>query len=78
MIPKLALWTLLPMPFIPLVARMIGKRVHQRFHVVQESFSEISASAQENFAGIRVVKAYAQEGNQTRDFDALCAGQADN
>ena len=38
-----------------------GRRIHERFEKIQAQFSDISARAQENFSGARVVRAYAQE-----------------
>ena len=37
---------------------------------VQESLADISHRAQENFAGIRVVKGYSREDQQARRFEA--------
>ena len=57
--------------FIPIVAItfwLTGKRMHNRFEAVQSQFGKLSTYAQENFAGIRVVKAYAQESYEIEHF----------
>ena len=48
----------------------MGKITHRRFTAIQEFFSEISASAQENFSGARLVRAFAREATEERRFDA--------
>src|SRR3712207_3022201 len=57
----LALVTLLLMPMISLAFVLIKQPMRKRFTRVQEQFGQLSARAQENFSGIRTIKAYAQE-----------------
>lgn len=59
--PKLTLYTFAPLPIASIVVQYIGRRIHERFEKIQAQFSDISARAQENFSGARVVRAYAQE-----------------
>ncbi len=47
---------------------VIGRPVQGRFQRVQEQFAAVSTKAQENFSGIRVIKAYVQEEAEVRDF----------
>lgn len=58
---KLTLLTGVLMPLISLTFWWVGTRVGQRFERLQAQFGELSTKAQENFSGIRVVKAFAQE-----------------
>ncbi|MFC1692223.1 ABC transporter ATP-binding protein [Candidatus Latescibacterota bacterium] len=58
---ELTLLAIIPFPFIAVMINRIGKRIHQDFKKVQESYSDISAHVQENLNGIRVTKAYASE-----------------
>src|SRR2546428_12388047 len=44
--------------------------IHGQYESVQEQFSVISAHAQENFSGIRVIKAFAQEPHEAEAFAA--------
>ncbi|MDR7455338.1 MAG: ABC transporter ATP-binding protein, partial [Armatimonadota bacterium] len=68
---SLALAVLGILPLVTIVFVVLGRRVHRQFEAVQEQFSAISARAQENFSGVRVVKAYAQEDAEVGAFAAL-------
>jgi ATP-binding cassette subfamily B protein len=59
---KLTLFAIIPMPFIALVTTRFSSLVHHRFVSVQASFSKLTEQVRESLAGIRVVKAFAQEG----------------
>ncbi|HEY1937103.1 MAG TPA: ABC transporter ATP-binding protein [Candidatus Angelobacter sp.] len=59
--PKLTLYAFAPLPVASIVVQYIGRKIHERFEKIQAQFSDISARAQENFSGARVVRAYAQE-----------------
>ncbi|MGM0409949.1 MAG: ABC transporter ATP-binding protein [Bacillota bacterium] len=65
---RLTLLALIPLPFLSLMAVKFGKIIHSKYKKVQESFSNMSDKAQENFAGIRVVKAFAQEKEEINKF----------
>ncbi len=69
----LTLLALLPMAMLPVVMIKLGGLVHTRFEAVQEHFSTITTHAQENFAGVRVVRAYRQERAEVARFAALSA-----
>jgi ATP-binding cassette, subfamily B, multidrug efflux pump len=68
---KLTWLLLVTMPFISLTVKYFGQQIHVRFEKIQEFFSEITARAQENLTGVRVVRAYAQEEFEQRQFAAL-------
>jgi ATP-binding cassette subfamily B protein len=59
--PKLTLYAFAPLPLASIVVQYIGRKIHERFEKIQAQFSDISARAQENFSGARVIRAYAQE-----------------
>lgn len=65
---KLTLYAFIPLPFITAVAVGFGKVIHRRFQAVQAAFSTVTEKVRENFAGIRVVKSFAQEEGTARDF----------
>src|SRR6202789_1314055 len=46
-----------------------GPRIHERFERIQAMFSDISARAQENFSGARLIRAYVQEEAEIRAFE---------
>ena len=59
--PRLTFYAFLPLPLVSVVVQYFGRRIHERFERIQAMFSDISARAQENFSGARVVRAYVQE-----------------
>lgn len=67
----LTLLLLVTMPLVSLTVKFFGQQVHIRFEKIQEFFSQITARAQENFTGVRVVRAYAQEGAEIAAFNQL-------
>lgn len=71
--PQLTLYSLTVMPLITLLFIFVSGGIHRRYRLVQDQFGEVSARAQENFSGIRVVKAYAQEEAELADFNRVNA-----
>jgi ATP-binding cassette subfamily B protein len=68
--PKLTLYTFLPLPVASIVIQYFGHQIHERFEKIQAMFSDISARAQENFSGARVIRAYVQENAEIKQFEA--------
>jgi ATP-binding cassette subfamily B protein len=68
--PKLTIYAFLPLPVVSIVVQYFGKRIHERFERIQAMFSDISARAQENFSGARVIRAYVQEEPEITAFEA--------
>ena len=67
---RLTLWTMVILPMVSVLFVALGREIHRRFDQVQAQFSALSARAQENFSGIRVVKAFAQEEAEIARFRA--------
>jgi ATP-binding cassette subfamily B protein len=67
--PRLTLYAFLPLPFVSIAVQYFGRRIHERFERIQAMFSEISARAQENFSGARVIRAYVQEEPEIAAFE---------
>ena len=67
----LTLLLLVTMPLVSLTVKYFGQQVHTRFEKIQEFFAQITARAQENFTGVRVVRAYAQEEAEIAAFNSL-------
>jgi|HigsolmetaAR202D_1030399.scaffolds.fasta_scaffold00023_55 ABC-type multidrug transport system, ATPase and permease components len=65
---KLALMVMLLLPCTAITFWVIGGRMRLAFKQVQDQFGRISTRAQENFSGIRTIKAYAQEDAEIRVF----------
>ena len=69
--PRLTGLSLIPMVLLPVIMIKMGGAIHRRFEAVQEHFSTLTTHAQENFAGVRVVRAYRQEESEMARFAAL-------
>ncbi len=67
--PRLTLYAFLPLPIVSIVVQYFGRKIHERFERIQAMFSEISARAQENFSGARVIRAYVQEEAEIAGFE---------
>ena len=66
--PRLAIWSLIPLPFVSISVKLFGTAIHKRFEQIQAQLSEVSAVAQEALSGVRVVRAYRQEGAELERF----------
>src|SRR5215216_7779645 len=73
---RLTLLLFVTMPLVSLTVKYFGQQVHVRFENIQDYFAQISARAQENFSGVRVVRAYAQENSEIAIFDQLNSAYA--
>ena len=71
---KLTLVCLVPAPLVSIAVMFFGKRIHDRFEVIQRMFSDISSRVQENLSGVRVIRAYAQEKAELHKFELLNQG----
>jgi ATP-binding cassette subfamily B protein len=69
--PWLTLVAWAPMPVASILVQYFGSRIHDRFERIQASFSEISAQAQENYSGARLVRAFAREESEISLFERL-------
>jgi len=67
----LTLLLFVTMPLVSLTVKFFGQQVHTRFEKIQDFFGQITARAQENFSGVRVVRAYAQEEAEMAAFNTL-------
>jgi ATP-binding cassette subfamily B protein len=66
--PGLAAISLAPVPFVVLIANRYGRRSRPAMQEAQQRIAELTADAEENVSGVRVVKAFAQENGQLRRF----------
>jgi ATP-binding cassette, subfamily B, multidrug efflux pump len=69
--PYLTLVALAPMPVASILVQYLGSKIHTRFERIQASFSDISAQAQENYSGVRLIRAFAREQSQIGLFESL-------
>lgn len=75
--PKLTLYTLLPLPVLSYSIFKISTEINKRSTLYQQNLSKLSTFTQEMFSGIRVIKAYALEGQKQADFTALSRDSKD-
>src|SRR5215469_15513741 len=68
--PKLTMYAFLPLPLVSIVVQYFGRKIHERFERIQAMFSDISARAQENLSGVRVIRAYMQEEAEIAGFES--------
>jgi ABC-type multidrug transport system fused ATPase/permease subunit len=66
---KLALIALVPMPFLVLWSLRFGVKVRPLFAAVQQQFGVMTSALQENIAGARVVRSFAQEDRENDHFE---------
>jgi len=67
--PWLTLCAVGPLPLASVLVQSFGQRIHRRFERIQAMFSDISAKAQENFSGARLIRAFAQEDAEIASFE---------
>ncbi len=68
---QLTLLALIPFPFILVLMYLSFGYFYKTYEKIQEQFASITARAQENISGIRVIKAYVQENNEINQFKDL-------
>jgi ATP-binding cassette subfamily B protein len=66
--PPLTLVAVAALPVVALVTQVFGERIHHLFETAQREFATLTARAQENLAGVRVVRAYAREKSERAAF----------
>ncbi|WP_034041038.1 ABC transporter ATP-binding protein [Wocania ichthyoenteri] len=71
--PKLALFTIAPLPILSVAIYKLSREIHKRSTIVQEYLSKLSTYTQESFSGISVIKAYGIEPLTSTNFENLSA-----
>ncbi|MEA2211877.1 MAG: ATP-binding cassette, subfamily bacterial [Solirubrobacteraceae bacterium] len=66
--PDLAAISLAPVPFVIVIANLYGHKSRPAMQEAQQRIAELTADAEENVSGVRVVKAFAQEERQLERF----------
>ena len=65
---KLTFFAMLPIPFMAFLIQYLGKIVHERYMIAQQSFGELNDNVLESVAGVRVIRAYVQETKDENRF----------
>lgn len=71
---RLTLIAILPFPFLAVMARVLGKKMHNAFKKSQAAFSRLNNKAQESISGVKVIKSFGQEQDDIDEFN----GQVDD
>jgi ATP-binding cassette subfamily B multidrug efflux pump len=66
---QLTLMVFVPLPILSFIIYKVSDKINKRSNKVQEELSNLTSHAQESFASIRVIKAYAQENYFTKNLD---------
>lgn len=69
--PSLTSYVILPLPILSIVVGFVGRILHRRFKLVQESFATMTDRVREIISGIRVIKSYAREDAETKRFSGI-------
>ncbi len=69
--PRLTAFALMPAPLLTFIVLRFSRVIHRRFEAVQATFSKLTERARENISGMRVVKAYVQEGDEISKFSQV-------
>lgn len=67
---SLTIWVLLPLPVLSYSIYQVSRRMNLGNKLIQEQLSQITASAQETFAGIRIIKSFGMESTFSSKFQA--------
>ncbi|HIW88632.1 MAG TPA: ATP-binding cassette domain-containing protein [Candidatus Ligilactobacillus excrementipullorum] len=71
---RLTIIAILPFPFLAVMARVLGKKMHNAFRKSQAAFSRLNNKAQESISGVKVIKSFGQEQDDVAEFN----GQIDD
>jgi ABC-type multidrug transport system fused ATPase/permease subunit len=66
--PELGLISIAPIPFVVVISQRYGRRARPAIQEVQQRIAELTADAEENISGVRVVKSFAREPRQLERF----------
>lgn len=65
---QLTLVAILPLPLMVFATSRLGRKNHEAFKQSQAAFSELNNFVQESVSGIRVIKSFGYQKQQTEDF----------
>lgn len=70
---RLTLIALLPLPFLGVASRVLGSKLHERFRKAQAAFSHMNDKTQESIVGMKVIKTFGQEKENSEEFKSKTA-----
>ena len=69
--PKLAIYSLIPLPFLSIIIFVLSKEINKKTSVIQKILSKLSSFSQESFSGISVIKSYGIESKVEEKFELI-------
>ena len=69
--PKLAIYSLIPLPFLSIIIFVLSKEINKKTSIIQKVLSKLSSFSQESFSGITVVKSYGIESKVEEKFELI-------
>lgn len=70
--PLLALYTLIPVPFILLLSRLFTTKVAPLFKINQEVLAGLNGHTQDNLSGMKEIQAFGKEGKESLGMKDYC------
>ena len=71
--PKLAMFTLIPLPLLSFVIYKISVMIHNKSTIVQEFLSKLTTFTQESFSGVKIIKAYNVEKSINKKLEKIAS-----
>lgn len=65
---RLTMLAIIPLPLLAVSSRYLGSLLHSRFREAQAEFSQMNNKVQESLQGIKVIKTFGQEKEDTEEF----------
>ncbi len=75
--PVLALFTLVPIPFLGIGSVFFMKRIRPDFRAAQETLAELNADLQDNLSGIKEIQVFNQQRRETKNIAGTAASWRD-
>lgn len=69
--PKLAIYSLIPLPFLSIIIFVLSKEINKKTSIIQKILSKLSSFSQESFSGISVIKSYGIESKVEEKFELI-------
>ncbi len=69
--PKLAIYSLIPLPFLSIIIFVLSREINKKTSIIQKILSKLSSFSQESFSGITVIKSYGIETKVEDKFNLI-------
>ncbi len=76
--PKLAIYSLIPLPFLSIIIFLLSKEINKKTSLIQKILSKLSSFSQESFSGISVIKSHGIESKVEEKFELISEESKDS